>query len=289
MRVEASYEPLEGSLRITYRAKNMSAEPVWLFNRLFLQRLPSGEPELDPNVVWISIDDDAAVTLAKSIPELPEEIDVFARWSPCASKLAPSETAEETLVVPLPIEALDPYQPRDASDPRRDPVASHQLRFVLGYAPDSEVDPELVLDVPTTLGVVPMVTMSHLGQRLAEAPPATLAVPVIPKLPPLAERQMQVCPSCGTTNVGTQTRCLRCGADLSVPSGATGFAPTHTVPAGGIPAWETPDPGAAAVANLDAGLPVQVLERRADWARVEASNGWSGWVDGRRLVPGGAP
>jgi len=28
---------------------------------------------------------------------------------------------------------------------------------------------------------------------------------------------------------------------------------------------------------------VAVVERKGDWARVTASNGWSGWVDGRRL------
>jgi SH3-like domain-containing protein len=34
---------------------------------------------------------------------------------------------------------------------------------------------------------------------------------------------------------------------------------------------------------LAAGLPVAVVERRGGWARVVASNGWSGWVDGSRL------
>src|SRR4051812_12900121 len=60
------------------------------------------------------------------------------------------------------------------------------------------------------------------------------------------------------------------------------FAPTHIVPAGGLPTWANPDtpaPGAA----LDAGLEVEVTETRDDWARVVCSNGWAAWVDGRRL------
>jgi SH3-like domain-containing protein len=47
-------------------------------------------------------------------------------------------------------------------------------------------------------------------------------------------------------------------------------------------AWAAPDPKSQSVA-LAGGLPVAVVERAGDWARVVASNGWSGWVDGRRL------
>jgi SH3-like domain-containing protein len=36
---------------------------------------------------------------------------------------------------------------------------------------------------------------------------------------------------------------------------------------------------------IDAGVPVQVVERSGDWARIVTSNGWTAWVDGRRLVP----
>jgi 5,10-methylenetetrahydrofolate reductase len=62
-----------------------------------------------------------------------------------------------------------------------------------------------------------------------------------------------------------------------------GWAPTHTVPAGGMAAWQAPHPSAPQTAQLQAGLPVQVVERLGAWARVVASNGWWGWVDGRML------
>jgi hypothetical protein len=61
------------------------------------------------------------------------------------------------------------------------------------------------------------------------------------------------------------------------------WSPTHTVPAEGMTAWAAPDPKSQSVA-LAGGLPVAVVERAGDWAHVTASNGWSGWVDGRRLV-----
>lgn len=60
--------------------------------------------------------------------------------------------------------------------------------------------------------------------------------------------------------------------------------PTHTVPGGGLPAWSEPDPSRPPVTTLAEGLAVQLHEWRGQWARVEASNGWTGWVDGMRLV-----
>ncbi|MFF8946114.1 hypothetical protein ACF1A5_28390 [Streptomyces sp. NPDC014864] len=62
-----------------------------------------------------------------------------------------------------------------------------------------------------------------------------------------------------------------------------GFRPTHVVPQDGMPAWEAPDPDRPTV-PLDPLLPVELAERRGDWGRVVCANGWSAWVDGRRLV-----
>ncbi|MFJ8596268.1 hypothetical protein [Streptomyces sp. NPDC093598] len=63
----------------------------------------------------------------------------------------------------------------------------------------------------------------------------------------------------------------------------SGFRPTHVVPQHGMPAWEAPDPSRPTV-DLDPLLPVQLLERQGDWGHVLCFNGWSAWVDGRRLV-----
>ncbi|GAA3506214.1 hypothetical protein GCM10019016_133290 [Streptomyces prasinosporus] len=64
---------------------------------------------------------------------------------------------------------------------------------------------------------------------------------------------------------------------------APGFRPTHVVPEHGLSAWETPGPERPTV-PLDPLLPVRLLERYGDWGHVLCSNGWSAWVDGRRLV-----
>jgi hypothetical protein len=72
-------------------------------------------------------------------------------------------------------------------------------------------------------------------------------------------------------------------AEQPAPAGAPEWAPTHVVPAGGMVAWQAPHPSAPQTAQLQPGLPIQVVERLGAWARVVASNGWWGWVDGRML------
>jgi protease PrsW len=63
------------------------------------------------------------------------------------------------------------------------------------------------------------------------------------------------------------------------------WAPTHLAPDEGLPAWATPDPSQAPIVSLAGRLELVIAERAGDWARVTAVNGWTGWVDARRLVP----
>lgn len=62
-----------------------------------------------------------------------------------------------------------------------------------------------------------------------------------------------------------------------------GFRPTHVAPREGLPTWSAPDPAQPAQ-WLDPLLPVRVVAREGDWARVLCANGWTAWVDGRLLV-----
>ncbi|MGH9884267.1 MAG: hypothetical protein ACREBE_01985, partial [bacterium] len=68
----------------------------------------------------------------------------------------------------------------------------------------------------------------------------------------------------------------------------TAFVPTHRVPVEGLPAWPTPN-GTGPATPLAGGLDLEIVQRAADWAQVRASNGWTGWVDGRRLLPKAPP
>ncbi|MGW0908998.1 hypothetical protein [Streptomyces sp. NPDC002853] len=61
------------------------------------------------------------------------------------------------------------------------------------------------------------------------------------------------------------------------------FRPTHVVPQDGLSAWEAPDVNRPTT-PLDALLPVQLVDRLGDWARIVCANDWSAWVDGRLLI-----
>lgn len=75
-------------------------------------------------------------------------------------------------------------------------------------------------------------------------------------------------------------------AEDVAPAAAPGaFVATHRVPAGGMQAWDVPDGSSPVKAELAARVELRVDEERGAWARVTGSNGWTGWVDGRRLEP----
>jgi hypothetical protein len=67
------------------------------------------------------------------------------------------------------------------------------------------------------------------------------------------------------------------------------FETTHTVPPAGMSTWPAPDAAQPQGPPLAADLPVHVVEWWGDWAKVECTNGWTTWVDGRHLVPAGGP
>jgi hypothetical protein len=69
----------------------------------------------------------------------------------------------------------------------------------------------------------------------------------------------------------------------AVSAASTGWAPTHRVPAGGLRAWDEPDPSLQPSSRLEPRVELQIAERKGDWARGVGSNGWSGWIDARKL------
>ena len=62
------------------------------------------------------------------------------------------------------------------------------------------------------------------------------------------------------------------------------FEPDFAVPPEGLPAWAQPDATSHLVGRLAGGERVQVVQWLGPWAHALTAGGWSGWVDGRRLV-----
>jgi hypothetical protein len=96
------------------------------------------------------------------------------------------------------------------------------------------------------------------------APPAAVAPPPVPPPPaPAAPTPVPPAPE--------------------PPAAAAAWQPTHRIPPGGLDGYPTSDRSVGV--PIDPGVPVQVIERAGDWACIVASNGWTAWVDGRRLEP----
>ncbi|MEX0985189.1 MAG: SH3 domain-containing protein [Actinomycetota bacterium] len=73
------------------------------------------------------------------------------------------------------------------------------------------------------------------------------------------------------------------GSPPPAPAEPSAWSPTHLVPPQGMGAWSAPDPTAPILVNLEPALPLRVARTLGDWSEVVASNGWTGWVDGRLL------
>lgn len=64
---------------------------------------------------------------------------------------------------------------------------------------------------------------------------------------------------------------------------AGSFVPMVRTPPTGLPSWQRPDPSGPTV-PVNGNVALTILQRVDDWAQVRGSNGWIGWVDGRKLV-----
>jgi hypothetical protein len=110
--------------------------------------------------------------------------------------------------------------------------------------------------------------------RLAEAPgPAEAPAP--PEAPGPAEAPTPV----ETTDPVAPTPPAQ-ASEQTLPGAA--WSATHVVTKR-AKAWAQPDPTSARAGELKRRVPVQVVERQGEWARVVTSNGWSGWIDGRDI------
>lgn len=118
-------------------------------------------------------------------------------------------------------------------------------------------------------------TVDALGEASASAAAPAAAVPEEPS------------PAFQPVEAGPSTEELTAPVSQVVGAQDQPWAPTHVVPGGGMDAWSEPDPSQAPATTLQARVELRVDEMRGAWAHVTGSNGWTGWVDGRRLVAAG--
>lgn len=137
------------ALHLRYQARNRGTLPVYLLNRLWNTiRRDSGTDaqvfETLPDLATVQVDS-TEVVVSKSVVDVPYLMLVEVRQIPCMTRVAPGESYEETVRLPLPLMPYTVYE-RAAS---HGPSVSRGLRFELGYIQGSERVERMVEPVAT--------------------------------------------------------------------------------------------------------------------------------------------
>jgi hypothetical protein len=117
-----------GALELSYAVRNESEHRMFLVNRL-LRREPDGLRP-DPDLVYAHVRPGPALALSKQLIAIPDDIDVEVPEVPCLTPLEAGEEFAETVTVPVPVSAYDPYDPQPSGDSL---AIVEQVIWTLGY------------------------------------------------------------------------------------------------------------------------------------------------------------
>lgn len=196
----------EDVLRVGYQAENVSDSDLYVFNRLYRDVSDEGVFNLDPNLVYIYVED-GVVHLTKRIADIPLGILVEIPIVPCVTLLPHGERLSETLSLKLPLRSFDPYQPETEAT-----IASiDSLAFSLGYFKVSEIGARPVNEVQTTEGRALYAYVTPWDQLVVRTAPIGMSKPAPSEA--AAEGRLE-CPQCGTANPPGSRFCSHCGNKL---------------------------------------------------------------------------
>ena len=127
--------------------------------------------------------------------------------------------------------------------------------------------------------------VAQAAQVEPEVETAVDAAAVEPAAEPVADAAAAIEPEVGSTAEPEVQPVTAgpAGEPEAEPAAAPVWVPTHVVPPGGLPAWDAPDPARQPIAMLSEHVELVVIARAGAWAQVRGINGWTGWVDGRRI------
>lgn len=312
-------------LDLGYTLTNPAGDDLLVCNLLHRGQAPDGSFMVEPALAYVSFEPGPVPHLSQQIPEMGDDVDEEVPVRPFATRLAAGGRVEGSIVVALPIRPFDAYRRfplRDAADAVPagrlvvtigwlragdvNPLLLSELDTAVGRRPLVKVAAggqrfaraELAITVPVLPPVSPITTPPrqcascgavNLGDQaaclrcggpLTGGPPAP-AAPVPPPPSPTAPAPPVPPPPAPVPPPPAPVPPPPAPAPPSPPAAA--WQPTHRIPTGGLDGYPTSDRSVAV--PIDPGVPVQVIERAGDWARIVASNGWTAWVDGRRLEP----
>jgi hypothetical protein len=194
-------ENTSASLRCRYVAENASGSDLYLFNRLYHDLRDDGVFDIDPNLVYVDMEDDV-LRLSKRIPDLPDGVLAEALIVPCVTMLHSGSRLEETLSLSLPLQRSNPYLRHLSA-----PVAGFEsVSFSLGYCRVSELGATRVETVRSIAGPALHIDITAEQQLLVRTAPVALAA--------ASPQERKTCPQCGASlSVGSRF-CSQCGAPL---------------------------------------------------------------------------
>jgi RsiW-degrading membrane proteinase PrsW (M82 family) len=194
-----------------------------------------------------------------AMPDVPQPV-----VQPYVAPVAPSAT-----IAPGAFSTTAPSSP--AATPT---AAAAAPAMTSGVAPDTNAAaaaPSPAMPAATSATPVATPAMSAAASATpAAAQAAPAAAPAMPSAASATPEAAQAAPAAAQTPPAAPP--------------APVWAHTHVVPVQGMAAWAAPDPAQPPVAHLSGGVLLVVLEETGAWARVQGSNGWTGWVDGMLLV-----
>ena len=165
-------------------------------------------------------------------------------------------------------------------------IQRQQINLAMAANRVAEVDHS---DVVQQRDLVRALKAEYDALPVAVAPVPVVAAPVAAPVPvvaaPVAAPVVPVPVAAAPVAAPVPVSAAQVAPPPAPPATAPAWTPTHRVPDEGMAAWAAPDPSLPPIVTLGGRLELVVAERAGDWARVVAVNGWTGWVDGRRLVP----
>jgi RsiW-degrading membrane proteinase PrsW (M82 family) len=175
-------------------------------------------------------------------------------------------------------------------------LQSAQIEYaIIRSRADSLADPALdaqrhkIRSIRAERAALPVVSTSGLDAQPGAAQPDVARIADKPDAEPVAQAAAAIEPVVEST-AEPEVRPVASGPAVEAtvdaeaePAAAPVWVPTHVVPPGGLPAWDAPDPARQPIAMLSERVELVVIARAGAWAQVRGINGWTGWVDGRRI------
>ncbi|WP_126975636.1 hypothetical protein [Frigidibacter oleivorans] len=172
--LEVTWTPGKGFLQGRYRLRNDGAAQLLVFDRLYHTAV-TGARTVDPDHAWRWLDRDGSYRVAKTVPPVPSDRRVESPDLPYARLLPPQSALEGTVLLPLPLDQMLPYDQAPPLPPAEEVTA---VTLTLGYAEVEAGTPAKALGEGADLVYSLPLGWALPRQRLVSTAPAALRLPM---------------------------------------------------------------------------------------------------------------